>query len=296
MKKSTLRFRISKIIGVLFLSAFFCSTASAAQIFMDVSTKSFKTGTAFEVPVSIDTENENLNAFEGTVTFPADLLDVSEIRDGSSIITFWIERANVKSSGNIFFSGIIPGGYNKEAGLLFSVVFTSKKTGTGSIKLEDIRVLKNDGAANSAKVSSRTFKFITSDESPEVIPSQLTLNDKDLPEDFSLSVQQDPDMFEGRNFIVFATQDKLSGIDHYEVCEGDVSLCERADSPFVLKNQSINVIIFVKAIDKKGNVRIASLSPQVLWYKNYTLLAIILLILFFSVISVKRRLFGSKHL
>ncbi|MDP2812067.1 MAG: hypothetical protein Q8O32_00015, partial [bacterium] len=82
-----------------------------------------------------------------------------------------------------------------------------------------------------------------------------------------------------------STQDKGTGIDHYEVKEG-YRLSVEAKSPYVLKNQNLDKEIVVKAIDRAGNERkvvVASLYP-VEWYENYWIFAIIisaLIILYF---------------
>jgi hypothetical protein len=80
--------------------------------------------------------------------------------------------------------------------------------------------------------------------------------------------------FGGRYYIAFSTTDKQTGIDRYEVREellsqfdtfswgrANVSWIETR-SPYVLKDQSLNSIIRVRAIDKAGNEYIATLVPD----------------------------------
>jgi len=62
---------------------------------------------------------------------------------------------------------------------------------------------------------------------------------------------------------VFGTQDKGSGIDHYEVAESDNPFVNeanlvwrRAESPELLQDQSGRSTVYVKAVDRDGNVRI----------------------------------------
>jgi hypothetical protein len=94
------------------------------------------------------------------------------------------------------------------------------------------------------------------------------------PEKFSISVQKDDVAFNGDFFVAFNTTDKQTGIDHYEIMEEPSSQIAafdwgRADapwkearSPYILKDQSLNSIIRVKAIDKAGNEYIATLVPD----------------------------------
>ena len=103
--------------------------------------------------------------------------------------------------------------------------------------------------------------------------------DSDPPEDFRPEISRDQNIFENRWFLVFATQDKGLGIARYEVCEGSKRKCAPAESPYLLKNQKLNKNIFVKAVDKNGNERIAIIPAQKAraWYKDYAILAILML-------------------
>ena len=73
----------------------------------------------------------------------------------------------------------------------------------------------------------------------------------------------DPSLFNGQWFAVFSTVDKQTGVkDHYEVAEVPSSQANtpqsqwnwvRAVSPYLIKDQSLNNIIAVRAIDVAGN-------------------------------------------
>ena len=90
-------------------------------------------------------------------------------------------------------------------------------------------------------------------------------------------IARDESISDDKWFIVFATQDKASGVDHYEVKESRQKILtffsrwRAAESPHVLKDQELRSYIFVKAVDKTGNERIVKLSPQnsLRWYENY---------------------------
>ena len=124
------------------------------------------------------------------------------------------------------------------------------------------------------------FQFSIFKEAP-ISKSQILVSkeDKDQPEEFKPEIAQSPEMFEGKYFLVFATQDKGSGIDHYEVCEGSKKKCVIAESPYLLQNQELNQEIFVKAVDKSGNERVVTIPAQkpLPWYKNYFVIAILII-------------------
>ena len=104
--------------------------------------------------------------------------------------------------------------------------------------------------------------------------------DKELPEDFNPTIERVPNIFDGKYFIVFATQDKKSGINNYMIREGTWGWFSTVESPYLLKNQTLDRKIFIKAVDKAGNERIVVLNArnQAPWYREYYVLGIILLI------------------
>jgi len=269
-----------KIILVTCLLSFVAVPAFAAEIFFDAKTREVAIGEQFEVNIFLNTEEEYINAVEGKVIFPENLLELKEIRDGATIVNFWIERPKIKSGSQIAFSGIIPGGYAGEKGLIFSAIFQSKNEGEGIIEIQEAKTLLNDGKGTEASLSISNLQFLISEEIPPSLVPPTKIIDIDPPESFEPIVAQDPEIFDGKYFLVFLTQDKGSGIDYYEVCEGKRQ-CVVAESPYLLQNQSLDREIIVKAIDKSGNERIVTLPAQkpAIWYKNYLILAIIILVI-----------------
>jgi len=84
--------------------------------------------------------------------------------------------------------------------------------------------------------------------------------DSTPPEDFKPEIGRDPAIFEGKYFLSFATIDATSGVDYFEVKEGKRDF-KRAESPYLLEDQSLESKILVKAVDKAGNERIAEIIP-----------------------------------
>jgi len=223
------------------------------------------TGTSFEAKVVIDTQEESINAFEGTVLFPSDLLTPLEVREDSSIVNFWIERPRTSTSTAMRFSGITPGGFTGQ-GPLFSVIFRTTKLGSGTIAVANPRALRDNGAGSPAHITSTGARVIISNtitSSGNVPP----MGDIDPPEPFTPVIVHNPILFDDKYVLIFATQDKKSGIDHYEVCEGNRYQCIIAESPHLLQYQDLSRNIFVKAVDKTGNERIATLPVfmHLLW-------------------------------
>ncbi len=262
----------------------------AAEISFDAKTKEIAVSQQFQVDVVVHTENEEINAVEGLIVFPQELLELKEIRDGNSFINFWIERPKAGVNGEIVFSGITPGGYTSDKGFIFSLIFQAKKQGVGTIDFESARVLKNDGEGTSTQVRISPYQFVVREpdgQVSEILKQSLIMVAKDTesPESFVPEITSSPALFEGKQVLVFATQDKKSGMSHYEIKETRrrfltfISKWIPIESPYVVKDQELRSYVFVKAVDKAGNERIMKVVPQnpLAWYENYENWLIIML-------------------
>jgi len=285
--------KLKTIILLIIFVLFFAMPVFAAETFFDAKTQEIKVNQLFEVGVFINTEEESINAIEGKITFPQDLLEIKKINDGNSIINFWIDPVKncvsngVEKPNEICFSGITPGGYNDSRGLIFSITFLAKKEGSGAIEFNGVKALRNDGKGTEAPLTISNFQFLISNlPAGEPVPQVATpkTEDRNPPEEFTPQIAADPVIFEGKWFLVFTSQDKGSGIDHYEVLESRNQKIENrnwktAESPYLLKDQKLKSFIYVKAVDKAGNERIATLPPRypLKWYEQPLIWVIIIL-------------------
>jgi len=308
---------------VIFFLLSVVSSSDAAELFFDAKAQEVGIGQQFQVDLMLDTEGEIINAIEGEIAFPKELLEIREIRDGDTIINLWVERPAIKPTDKVIFSGIIPTGFEGVLspyyegygpGKIFSLIFTSKKEGEGTIDFINGKVLLHDGLGTPADIEISNFQFSISKEAPGF--EFQTPKDTEAPESFVPEVSRDPNIFDGKWFLVFATQDKGSGIDHYEVLERrelkiqklgfskEKSLHSKfyilnpwrvAESPYLLKDQELKSYIYVKAIDKAGNERVATLSPRNLlkWYEIWWLWGII--IIGIIIIYAVWRILRKKH-
>jgi len=283
MQNLKLQFRIQNYL-MLSILAFVAMPIFASEIYINPRSQEIKTDEQFEISVFLDTEGENINTIDGRIIFPKDLLILEEIKDGNSIINFWIKKPKTESDNQIIFSGIVPGGYVGKQGLVFSAIFQSKNEGIGIIEAYQTRVFLNDGKGTEANLTTSNFQFIVSKEfsSTQILPTQIT--DTNSPELFSPIISQDSIIFDGKYFLVFATQDKGVGISHYEILEKGQQGSLRQflnqeewqikESPYLLRDQKLKSYIYIKAVDKVGNERIITIFPQnpLKWYENYFVL------------------------
>lgn len=290
-----------KIIYLIFFEIilFFCLPVSviAVEIFFEPDIKEMGVGQEFIIHLMINTQEETINALEGKIIFPDDILKLKDIQEGGSIISLWIDKPFLENN-EITFSGIIPAGFSgimqpyQENDLLpgeiISLIFVSQQKGEGNINFKDGKILLHDGKGTPVKFINSNFKF-TIQEDIEVVPLEY-ISDITLPEIFEPEIIQNNDIFDGNYFLIFNTQDKESGIDYYAVFESkrkkkSINDWMVTESPYILKDQSLKSYIYVKAVDKAGNERIVVVNPKypLKWYEKIDILVIIILILISSI-------------
>lgn len=295
-------------ISILFV-AIRALPARGAELYFGSHGREIGAGKVSEVGVFLDTEEESVNAIEGEIVFSQDLsLEFKEIRDGSSIISFWVKKP-ILEDFTIPFSGIVPGGYNGKEGYLFSVFFEAKDVGGIIVGAEGLRVLKSDPAGSpvSVRVSPLTLAVTEDAPAPEVLPPGDILP----PESFTPEVIKNQNLFNGKWALVFSAQDKGSGLDQYQVKEEKettlfgVKLRKgewvSAESPYLLRDQGRRSTIFVKAIDKTGNERIETVprGEKPAWYDASFLFfpfagAVLLIVLYAARKIIWKTPFGKK--
>jgi hypothetical protein len=134
---------------ILFLIFFLLpGAASAATLNLSPSNETANVGSTFTEVVQVSSTDQALNAVSGTLTFPADLLQVVSVSKASSILTLWMQDPTfLNTDGTVSFSGIVPNpGYTGSHGRIISIQFRAKKEGTASITFtSSSQVLANDG-------------------------------------------------------------------------------------------------------------------------------------------------------
>jgi len=281
MQNYNSKFKI--IISLIFIFLFLPLVAKGAILYFEQSKGEYHLGDTFIVDLRIDTEGECINTVKAIVSFPKDLLEAKDFGTGNSILTLWLEGPKIdQKEGLISFVGGIPGGFcgplpgepekpNLLGRIIFRVVSRDVSRSLAQVAFRnDSQVLLNDGFGTPAKLTLKGAVFTILPEKAEVPKEewQEELAKDDIPpEPFEIKISQDPNIFGGKYFIVFSTTDKQTGIDHYEVAEQRRTLRQttlnwkRAESPYLLEDQSLKSIIKVKAVDKAGNERIAEYIP-----------------------------------
>lgn len=269
-----------KYIFIILLFIFCCPQFSKALV-LNINSKSnvLPTGQKVEISISLDTQNVDINALEGDLLLPSGI-SVVDVLDASEVISFWLEKPASKDN-KIHFSGMTPGGF-KGRGILFRALVIADKNQKADFSLANLQVLLNDGQGTATVADSNilTVDFVA-EASSSYEAVEVTVSDHEMPESFTPIISRLDQVEPGIFFLVFDTQDKGTGIDHYEVREG-WRLYESAESPYRLKNQKLNDDIYVKVFDKAGNQRVVKVLAfnAKYWYEKIEFYGIILLVIF----------------
>ncbi len=267
--------------------------ADAALLYFNPSEANVYRGDTVTLALRLDTDDgECINTVDAVVHYDPSIIAV-DVSRGKSILNIWVENPVIDEDAHtIKFAGGIPGGYCGRipgdpslTNVLLEVVFRSPGFNIGGGDNTSARVwvdeqsqaFLNDGFGTNAPLSlqdSRIELLTKAGDVPTDTWSEEVRNDENLPSDFPIVLTRDDIAFSGKYFITFNANDKQAGVDHYEVMEEPFSefmtfKWGRADapwivaeSPYVLKDQSLNSTIRVKAIDKGGNERIEFLVPD----------------------------------
>ena len=283
--------------GLLFLIGLFLflipESAAAALLYFDPGAASVHRGDTVTLSLRIDTdEGECINTADVVIEYDAGVRAV-DVSRGNSILNLWLEDPAIdEENRTITFAGGVPGGYcGRIAGdpgltnVIAELVFRSPGLAIGGaanqsamVKISEAsQVLLHDGFGTKAplRVQDATITLLSTPGS-SVTDTWLDEigSDQIPPAPFSITLARDENAFSGKYFITFNTQDKQSGIDHYEVMEEPIeefnlfkwgaadAPWKVAQSPYVLEDQSLNSTIRVRAIDKAGNETIATLLPD----------------------------------
>jgi hypothetical protein len=241
-------------------------TGQAAELFFEPREINTTVNHTEEVEIFLNTgDSENINALEINVEYPSEFLKLKDWSNGNSIINLWIKEPE-NNNETFSFQGIIPGGYSEKGGLLMTLYFEGIKEGLAEIKIKNnSQILLNDGLGTPTENSF--LPAIINIKFSEKEPPKLEFTEKTPPEPFTPIISHSDEIYDGNYFLVFSTQDKNSGIDYYEISEGEEPFII-AQSPYLLRNQRLDEDIKIRAVDKAGNIRMEIIPVEKTEGKN----------------------------
>jgi hypothetical protein len=237
---------------------------SAAEVFLEPQSLPVTTGDSATFLMSVSNPTKPLNAVEGSVQFDSAKLEFIEAKTGGGVVSFWIEYPHVCELNRICFSGISPGGFSDVRNELLTLTFLPKNTGTTTLTFDAIRLLQHDGKGTDEVVEAKGVALVIEEGWGGRAEQEY---DTEPPEAFTPTIISDKDVYGGASSLIFSTTDKQTDVVAYYVKEVPFSWLavffpwKEARAPYLLLDQTLSSYIFVKAVDKGDNERVATVLP-----------------------------------
>lgn len=283
-------------------------SASAATISIDSDAHTYGLGDTFIATVRLDNGDECVNAAQIDLSYPIEDLRAVDFSRGDSIFSLWVADPVLDTAkGTVSFSGGVPGGYcgriqgdPAQSNILGKVVFTVVGADQAETTIDvrpSSKVYLHDGLGTPAQLALAGLSL--------GIEPQPTLStnpwldavkgDTIAPDAFSVQIESTRGVFGGKYYAVFSTTDKQSGIDHYEIFEDGI--WKRVTSPHLLKDQSLDGGVRVRAVDKAGKMRLADFDPKSVPARQYSIVefASVGLLLVIAIAAVLIRLYFARE-
>ena len=263
-----------------------------AQLYLTASRDTASVGDTLLIHVVLDSEGEQLNAVEGTIGL--DAKSQYEFSTRGSALSIWPTTPELSSDGkSMSFLGGIPDGFNSSQAQLFDVAITLKDTGDSILIPNHVVAYKNDGKGTAVPVVVKNISIHAVRTASSTAPidewNKVKVNDTTQPRSFFISLGKDSTVYEGKQFITFNTTDDGSGIDYYEVKEGNLPTVKSGEV-YVLQNELGNESITVSAYDKAGNVRTETLDRASQFHTVRNGLVILIVCIIISIVLYRRRI------
>jgi len=273
-------------------SVFFCllsvlpwsaGTLSAATVYFNSNSNLISSGDTAVISVYLDTEGQHINVVEGEIAIQSKKTqpEVRELSVAGSDLSFWSRKPSFSPDTQVIsFVGGTPGGFVKKDVLLFKIVLTGKKVGDVVFVPQTFSAYSNDGEGTPISVSSEDFLFRIEegdDSEPQDEWRQIISQDNTPPETLTATVGRDQSLFDGQLFLTIEGYDSASGIDHFEIKEGELDAV-RTGPEYVLQNQNGDSLVIITAFDKAGNTRVFEFIP-VKSYRNWWILGATVLVI-----------------
>ena len=265
-----------KLITALFivgLALFLNLPAKAALISVNNANQLVSVGDVVIFPVIINTEGRNINVVEGEINIVSGQENflIKELSVAGSNFSLWpVKPSFSESMKKITFTAGIPGGVNRKDAVLFKIIIQAQGEGQVVFAPSNIKAYINDGRATPVETRIDPMNFQISsmkDIGGKNDLGAIIIGDHKKPWGLVAEIGRDSSLFDGKSFVFFSAFDNESGIDRFEVKEGDRNPV-RSGSIYVFQNQQRLEPTMIVAYDKAGNSRKIWLREKTYWERN----------------------------
>lgn len=150
-------------VGFIFtlFSLIFSISAQAATIELSLEKDIVNATDDIGVLVTINSEGQDVNTAQSVISFPANLLSVTNIDRSNSILTFWLEEPVYdNTAGTIRFVGGSTNGLNGASLKVLKIGFKVKGSGSGKLSINDGAITASDGTGSNVYTTAKGLDII----------------------------------------------------------------------------------------------------------------------------------------
>ncbi len=130
------------------------SEASTLELALDKNITSAKED--INVLVTINSEGQDINTAQATISFPSNLLEVIKIDRADTVFTFWLEEPSYDNTkGSIRFVGGSTSNFNGPSLKVMKISFKVKGSGSGRLGVTDGAITASDGTGSNVYTTAK---------------------------------------------------------------------------------------------------------------------------------------------
>lgn len=130
---------------------------ASASLYLSPSTGTYTIGNTFSIVVKVNSGGQSINAAEASLVFNPNELEVVSLSKTGSIFTLWTtEPVFSNSLGTIEWGGGTPTSFTGASGIIITITFKAKLSGTAQVNFSSGSVLAADGQGTNV-LSSMSF-------------------------------------------------------------------------------------------------------------------------------------------
>ncbi|MFA6476082.1 MAG: hypothetical protein WCV68_01555 [Candidatus Paceibacterota bacterium] len=142
---------VSLLVG---LAVFSSAQAATLELALEKGITSSKDDIV--VLVTINSEGQDVNTAQASISFPANLLSVNKVDRTSSIFSFWLEEPSFDNTkGTIRFVGGSTSGFTGASLKVMSISFRVKGSGSGRLGITDGAITASDGTGSNVYTTAK---------------------------------------------------------------------------------------------------------------------------------------------
>jgi len=163
------------VLVCLGLSIFSPVRAWAASFNLNADKTALVIGDTLNVDIHTDSEGSGVNAFQVTLSFPADILEVQKLDKTDSVVNFWLqEPAFSNASGQVTFIGGSTNGFSGQSLQILRINFKVKGSGQANLSFTDGAITASDGSGTNVLSKMNGLQLnVVPEKTIVLIPPQI---------------------------------------------------------------------------------------------------------------------------